>query len=264
MLPPRRSPPSEPTVELPASPERTFPTVMLLPLLAALLPIQTLWSSPSPVAHAATGPMTILEADLDGDGRDDLVTISRRAGGYGGVGITTRLSLGNGTFGPPVHATADWDLNPGGGIDPNVATGDFNRDGLADLVVAYCSSSSTPFDLLYAYGDGTGRLEAPLVLDTLPLGLRCMTVADIDLDGRDDVLYNERNDVRFALGEAAGTLASPRPLLDVPLRLFALVAEDLTADGSVDLLLSVPGLGGGFPLSNTTVVLPGTGSFPFS
>jgi FG-GAP-like repeat len=81
----------------------------------------------APVVYAANGPSAVAFADLDGDGKLDLVVADSIAGSNGdSVGV--RLNAGNGVF-TDVHSL--WT----GSLDA-FALGDLDGDGTPDLVVS--------------------------------------------------------------------------------------------------------------------------------
>ena len=79
---------------------------------------------PEVIYPAGTDPKPLAVADLNGDGKLDLVTAN-----FGSNNITVIYGNGNGTFGPS-------STNYPAGIQPfGVDIGDVNNDGRPDLVV---------------------------------------------------------------------------------------------------------------------------------
>lgn len=129
---------------------------------------------------------TYLLADVDRDGFPDLVFAMKQGPDYE-VGIA--IGRGDGTFGPaaltvaPVpSSTSNFSL---------MGVGDFNGDHIADLLLdAQEFASPSSFDLLTVWmgnGDGTFQVSSDF---WQMRGIYGTAVADLDLDGRDDlVLY---------------------------------------------------------------------------
>jgi len=122
------------------------------------------------VDYPAVG--SLLAADVNGDGRLDLVAVDR-----GTNLVTVLLGRGDGTFRDPLQSTT------GDGTGPfTAAVGDFNQDGVADLVT---SNFDAP-EATVLLGVGDGRFEAPIdggVTGPLSYG---SVAADLDGDGRPD------------------------------------------------------------------------------
>ncbi len=53
-------------------------------------------------------------------------------------------------------------------MSSSVATGDFNGDGIPDVAYAISLSSGSPYEIAYAYGNGDGGFDAPVVV-TMPV-----------------------------------------------------------------------------------------------
>jgi len=97
-------------------------------------------------------------ADLDGDGRPEIVIAGdREVGSDGREGRLTVLhNLGGGNFGPPQNHAI-------GPHPASVVFADLNDDGKTDIVAATSSSASasvsyatgTSISILFGYGDGT-------------------------------------------------------------------------------------------------------------
>jgi hypothetical protein len=137
-------------------------------------------------ADAAT-VAAIRLADLDGDGRLDLLVLSQGAWSSNlcaGDNLAVRLSTGDGEFGP----LATYRL---GQVSRPIAVGDLDGDGTAD--VARLEDDGT---LSLFFSDGRGALGAPVAYSFADLprsylfNLACnpVAIADVDADGRLDVV----------------------------------------------------------------------------
>src|SRR5215203_726872 len=115
---------------------------MPIAVLAILLTLTALQSPASdaplflPAASYGTGgynPLSVLVADVNGDGKPDMIVANQCSGsdfcvGGGAVGVV--LSNGDGTFQTPlIYASGGSFLNA-------VAVGDVNADGKPDLIAA--------------------------------------------------------------------------------------------------------------------------------
>jgi hypothetical protein len=169
-------------------------------------------------------PGTMIAADFNGDGKLDLAVV----GDYiSWGGITILLGNGDGTFaaaGPNLDLNADFGL---------IATGDFNGDGIPDLIATnyFGPGGATVF---LGKGDGTFTATAtPLALDPF---ISSIVVGDFNGDGKPDLAFGDRdsNVVSVFLGNGDGTfnLASGSPISGAGL---SLIAGDFNHDGKLDL-----------------------------
>ncbi len=119
--------------------------------------------------------------DADGDRREDLV----RTGSSSLV--TVHLSQGDGTFGPGIMT----DLRNGPNNPGSLLVGDFNGDGLSDLLKVHPLSSRVSVH----YSQGTGSfapgIETDLGGPSIDAGR--IRVADVNGDGRADILLDAFN-----------------------------------------------------------------------
>jgi hypothetical protein len=128
--------------------------------------------------------------DVNSDGKLDLLVANGCAAegcGHGGV-VSVLLGNGDGTFQPP-HS-----YRSGGFNSTSVATEDVNEDGKLDLVVANNSpdhgAGNKGIGILSGNGDGTfGTVE---MYNSGGDGATTLTVADINRDGKGDLLVGEQ------------------------------------------------------------------------
>ncbi len=122
------------------------------------------------VAHGLAGDLDA--GDVNGDGRTDLVV---------SPGLSVLLQNTDGTMAAPVTYAAG-----GGATLAGSAVGDSNGDGRADVLVSYNGTSPNAF-IARLLQNGQGTL-APAVTYGTAANPGPMVVADIDPDGRKDIL----------------------------------------------------------------------------
>jgi len=184
-----------------------------LPVTSSALPFAP------PSAPLRPGGFYSAVADFNKDGLADLGGASRAQG------LATVL-LGNGAGGFSTERLAAVGSQPFA-----TATGDFDEDGDADLVV----TNQADLSLLLGNGDGTFAPErrSPLNVDIASY----LAVGDFDADGHADVAVAARNPyvVAVLLGNGDGTL---RPVVHYPAvigRPRTIVVGDFDEDGVQDL-----------------------------
>jgi FG-GAP-like repeat/FlgD Ig-like domain/FG-GAP repeat len=161
-------------------------------------------------------------ADLDGDGKQDLVV-----GSSGSESVAILLGNGDGTF------AAKSDINV---VSGPVAVGDLDQDGRPDLVVAVNGN------LRVMPGNGDGTFGAGTDFPAFPGGVPgiSIAIADLNQDGRPDLAATDENSQAFAvdvlLGNGVGTFGASHPYATGRLPL-SLAIEDLNGDGRLDLAL---------------------------
>jgi hypothetical protein len=153
--------------------------------------------TPGPAAPAGLNgyPETAKAADVNGDGRPDLVVAVGQASG--GDKIRILLGDGAGRFSvlPAIRPVT------GGGDYFSFATADFNGDGKTDLVVAEGTSNKIALLL----GDGTGAFGAPRRFSPGKLS-GSLVVGDFKRDGKPDiaVTVNYGKTIAVLPGDGAG------------------------------------------------------------
>jgi hypothetical protein len=138
------------------------------------------------------GPVSVVVADFNGDGKPDIATANRDAST-----VSILINNGDGTFRKHVdYATGKYPLQ--------VVVGDFNNDGKADLAVANDNDQS--ISILLGNGDGTFRPRIDTVLSPSG-GVFSLSAYDLDNDGKLDLVVGPA-DVSL-LGNGDGTFQAP-------------------------------------------------------
>jgi hypothetical protein len=191
----------------------------------------------------ATGltPASLATADLNGDGRLDLVVVD-----YGEGKVSILLGNGDGTFQDHVDYATD------GGTPSTVVVRDFNGDGIFDLAVR--NQGSNTISVLLGNGDGTFQSAV-----SFPTGRYTSRVAVGDFNGDgtlDLVTTNSRdNTVSILLGNGDGTFQGHVDYAtgSAPL---SLAVGDFNGDGMLDVVT-------GNTAANTFSILLGNGDGTF-
>jgi len=198
--------------------------------------------------------------------------------------VALALALGTGALIGPVSAAGTrGDLTPAPGSPVavagppfQVATGDFNEDGKADLVTA----NRTGTTLSVALGDGAGGFASAVSYSSGGNGVE-LEVGDMDNDGHLDLVVLDNkppqvnqlgnlDEVRTLLGNGDGTFgASSAPGSFGPSPQVGMFLGDVTGDGFLDVLFTNRQIQDvGEPPVTTQVnileVLPGDGDGTFA
>ena len=223
----------------------------------------------------ACAPQAVLAADVDGDGRTDLVV-------GGGCGLAVLRQGSDGRMSPQVLTTGQSTLlavvpqaadgrmsiltqgvvgnvehwrQTGQGLftataafpqamnnTNSAAVADFDGDGRADIVLSglLASSNGGGLAVLYQQADGSfGRVrELPPTLD---LAVNDVAAGDLNGDGRPDIVFSTGGNAPTYIGlvmqRADGSFApmSSMGTYDIP---HAVLVADVTGDGRVDVLVS--------------------------
>jgi hypothetical protein len=150
---------------------------------------------------------SIAAADLNADGRDDLVA---------GESFFPKLHVFLAQAGGGFAAQPTIALDPGPVSISNLAVGpmaiaDFDEDGLLDLMVASTVNVvGVAADVAWYRGNGAGGFS--VVQHFAPnIGARALAVADLDHDGHLDVQLGGVGGLLAAFGNGAGVFTTPHP-----------------------------------------------------
>jgi uncharacterized protein (TIGR03437 family) len=186
---------------------------------------------------AGNQPTAMAVADLNGDGKPDLVVADAGVPWNSPItpgGVYVYLNNGSGGFQPATFYAAS--------VEPNfVAVGDVNGDGKPDLVVATTDGNFVYYlAVLLNNGDGTFQ---PARLVPTDYGPASVVVRDFNGDGKADIVVAHccgETDLTYLQGNGDGTFqpevhfnggASPK----------SLSVTDLNGDGKPDLIIAGSG-----------------------
>jgi len=201
----------------------------------------------TPVVYSSGGyfPYAVAIADVNGDGKPDVLVVNICADNTCGTDGTVGVLLGNGdgTFQPAVV------YDSGGAFAMSVAVADVNGDGKPDLVVAYqgCFNCQTNPNVGVLLGNGDGTFQTSVPYETVGYFATSVAVADVNGDGKPDLLVvNECSEftckkpgsVAVLFGNGDGTFQAAVAYGSGGTFPFSVVVADVNGDGKPDLLLA--------------------------
>jgi hypothetical protein len=175
-------------------------------------------------------PTSVVVGDFNGDGNQDLAVLS--ANGIGSVNIY--LGHGDGTFG----AATNFKVATSNSGSRLLAIGDFNEDGIQDLVATNTSLNNVA--VLLGNGDGTFNTAVPYALNTsgnLGQAPWNVVVGDINGDGDQDLVVASDNagSVSILQGNGDGTFQDVTYIATGAQQVGSVTLADFDGDGNPDL-----------------------------
>jgi hypothetical protein len=191
-------------------------------------------TTPQSAGSLGTDPTALLDVDLNGDQKLDLVVLN-----HANDTISVLLGNGNGTFAPQVtYAT--------GHMPVALLAADFKGDGRMGVAVVnqICVINSTTcaagsVSVLLGNGDGTLQPHVDFAVGVTPVGL---AVADFNGDSKPDLAVTNANlglgnTVSILTGKGDGTF-NPHVDYTVTNEPGPIVAADFNNDGKMDLAIA--------------------------
>ncbi len=195
-------------------------------------------SSFSPVGNFNTGnyPVSVSIADLDQDGKPDLITANAIA--------NTISILKNTSTAKDFSFNGKFDLATGPG-PKNIAVGDLNGDGKPDIVVSDFNSGYSGYVSLFENTSQNGLISfAPVTNIFTGNGSIGVSIADMNQDGKPDIVVTSGNSGLFSILRNTSAGSGPltfAPKLDYNSGLFHpdnLTIADFDNDGKPDIVIA--------------------------
>jgi hypothetical protein len=201
------------------------------------------FATPINFATGGVAPTNVQTADLNGDGKLDLVIANRTSNN-----IAVLFGNGDGTFQAPVSYV----LNSGT-FPSAVAVADVNNDGKADIEVANALVGTSGGTVSIFLNQGNGIFSSPTNVNTniSPLS---MVSGDLNKDGNQDLWIGGNGNSAVLLGKGDGTFQTPA-VFQVGANggaAFGVAIGDFNRDGLPDLVATEAGSA----LSNGFVGVP--------
>jgi len=190
----------------------------------------TFWSAPT--FDTAAGPSAMAVGRFNADRKDDLAVVANYDENIDGV-VSVLLGVGQDQFVPAADVPV--------GVNPqDVAVGEFNADGNADLAVTNGQNDVDNLSILLGNGDGTFSSGVILSIPNFPSSI---VRRDLNADGVQDLalaMFHSgigHGQVSILLGIGDGTFGEPVTYDGASGDPTGMVGADFNHDGRADLAL---------------------------
>ncbi|HVI08504.1 MAG TPA: VCBS repeat-containing protein [Candidatus Binatia bacterium] len=207
----------------------------LLAFLAALQFACLAWPAfaqfnPPKLYTVGANPNSVAVADVNGDGKLDLVTVNATLGNPNIFNFSVLLGNGNGTFQPAITTNLPFD-------GANLVIADMNGDHIPDLVITAQSDTSIEGSIIVMLGEGNGKFAHPMSFYAGGYAYY-LAVGDVNGDGIPDVVCTNvtnigQPSIAVLLGNGNGTLQPP--VFYMPPGPDWIILADLNHDGHLDI-----------------------------
>ncbi len=191
------------------------------------------------------GPASVAVADLNNDGRLDIVTTN------GGIAHGEGEEIpGSNTISVLIQQADGWARSdyPAGKVPMGIAIADVNADKIPDLVTV--NRHESQLALLLGKDDGTFRRYTPIPIAGLTLARR-LAAGDVNGDGAVDIIIpDESGNVIVVAGKGDGTFMSAVSYPTGGIEPVAVAVGDLNGDGNQDVVTA-----NGYPAYDASVLL---------
>jgi hypothetical protein len=225
----------------------------------------------STVASGGSHPTSVAVADVNGDGKPDVVVINYVMVNFLSKTVAVLVGNGDGTLQPPVA------YDSGGVIPFSVAITDVNGDRRPDLLVAnyHASFQSLNGTVGVLIGNGDGTFQSPVAYPSgAALGPNAggsIAAADVNGDGKPDLLVANwcspstcpNGAVSVLLGNGDGSFRPVVSYASGGSGTYAVAVADVNSDGRADLVVTNEQMWSDVNLDSAVGVLLGTGDGTF-
>jgi hypothetical protein len=182
---------------------------------------------------AGTDTKRTVTADLDGDGKQDVVAVNFNTGNASTISVFRNTSTGS-----SISFAAKADYATGNGTT-GLGAGDINGDGKPDIVTA---SGNSGFFSIFLNTTATGAISfAPRMDISTPTHGDILIIADLDNDGKQDIIISSFGGYALSvyrnLSSGGILLLDSRLSITTDIHPWHLQAADVDGDGKLDVIL---------------------------